>query len=211
MKLILSMALALLAGSTVIAGELGEGYILYDFTGVTTAWDKTIKTAPASTNTFAAGITASDYTITTTSGRENAIIDDQTKAKCSNGGSELHSFTVTIPKLGGRTLTLTGLSFDFDTTHYDQSPPFTAYPAGWALTLSKGSASKTSGAPTTKTWTTENITLSDLENLKETSVTFTIQDTSGGNNMNTYFYTGLDNVRITGKVDPPPGMVLIMR
>jgi len=205
-KALVTSVMALTAASYADAAA-----ILYDFNSTTTPWDKTAKTSPVSSNTFTDGVTGSDYSLTTTSGRENAIIDGQTKAKPSGTGNETHSFTINIPNLsGGKTVSLTELSFDFDTTAYDQSPPFTSAPAGWTLSLSQGTPSQTTGNPTTKTITPYNITLSGLTGLNNTTVTFTIVDTSGGNNKNTTFWTGFDNVQVTGEVVPEPTSLALL-
>jgi len=204
-SLMLSLAAQHVAAQTHVAGEIG-----YNFTGITTAWDNTTKTASVSTNTFSHSVTGSVYTLSTTSGRGNAIIDGQTKAMCHYDGNETHRFTITIPALSSGTyVSLTNLSFRFDTRSYDQPPPFTSYPAKWTLALSQGSASKTIGTPTTKTWTTESIVLSGLTGLNNTSVTFTITDMSGGNNKNTTYWTGFDDVKVLGEVvSPPVGMCI---
>jgi len=197
----LSLAAQHVAAQTHVAGEIG-----YNFTGITTAWDNTTKTAPVSTNTFSHSVTGSVYTLSTTSGRGNAIIDGQTKALCMNTGNETHRFTITIPALSSGTyVSLTNLTFRFDASHYDGSAPG----AGWTLTLSQGTASQTSDLQTVKQWYSYNIALSGLTGLNNTSVTFTITDTSVGNNKYTTYWTGFDDVKVLGEVVSPPAGTVI--
>jgi hypothetical protein len=212
MKIVKSMRVGRFLAAAVVCLCLADtstqaAVILYDFNSTTTAIDTTNKTAPVSTNTFTDGVTGSTYAfnITSGTGRDTAIKDGQTKAE-PGSGNQTHVFSINIPDLGGsKTVSLTNLSFIFDTTKYDQTAPFTSSPAGWSLALSSGTPAITSGAPTTKAMTPYNIALSGLTGLNNTSVTFTITDTSGGNNNNlNSFYTGFDDVQVTGDVAVVP-------
>jgi hypothetical protein len=166
-----------------------------------------VLTSSVSSNTFGSSVTASSYTFSNTSSsgdREIAIVDGVTKAKHS-GVNQTHVFTITIADTV--TVDLTGLSFDFG-VNYE--------PGSWTLGLSQGSANKMSesyaGSLNSEVFVdvSESLSLSGLTGLTDTSVTFTITDTTPGNNNQETLYSYFDNVTVTGTVIPEPSSFALL-
>ncbi|MCP5545910.1 MAG: PEP-CTERM sorting domain-containing protein [Akkermansiaceae bacterium] len=180
--------------------------IVYDFNGGSGESDS------VSSNDFGLGVSASDVVLAGGDGLTNIEIqNDQAELSDRNPDHTL-AFTVIVP--AGVTVDLTGLDFLYG--YSEDFHPNTITPS-WNLTISSGSASALTGSVGAITalgdvTQTENLTLSGLTGLTNTSVTFTFNFSSAENR-----HAGLnrahtmDNIVLTGTASavPEPSTALI--
>lgn len=149
----------------------------------------------ATSNGFSGdGITVSNWTASSPV-RNIRVSGGQVQALKSED-TDTHAFTITIPNLAGSTVDLTSLSFNYG-EFGNEGAAMT-----WTISSSIGSISPNSGTTPSNSSSFANLALSGLTGLNNTSVTFTLLDTSQGNNKNWTFYTWIDNVTLTGVVNP---------
>lgn len=197
--------LACIAGFALTASMANAATIIYNFeqsglTGYTLG--STTLSAAAASNDFGAGVTASlhQFSMSNTT-RHIGYVGGQARATLITNVDNPHTFTVTIDDTV--TVDLTGLSFKSGAVFADHS---------WTLSISQGSADKLSGSYTGNgsgtannfTTVTDTLTLSGLTGLTDTSVTFTLIDTTDSNNNTTNFFSYFDDITITGTASPIP-------
>ena len=213
MNRLITTTAALIAASG-FAAATQAATIVYAFDG---------ESAAATTNEFSGdGVTAGNISIANGGGGGWQIgsteIDELDVISMKLGGTANAAFSFTLD-IGSTATDLTGLSFAFD---YESNNGSGAdYYAGWTLAISTGSASASSGsvgpyAPGIGTeTTTENLTLSGLTGLSNTSVTFTftadngVTDTFANGNANNR-RTIFDDITLTGSVVPEPGSLALL-
>ncbi len=111
--------------------------------------------------------------------------------------TDTHTFTITIPTLATQNVNFTSLSFNWGEVGPDTLPPI------WSISSNRGGGSTITPSSATSADNSSNfsnLTLAGYTGLNNTTVTFTLLDTSLGNNLNTTMYTWFDNVTLTGSL-----------
>lgn len=142
------------------------------------------------------GVTAGNVTLGGGMEIGSTQIDELDVASFKLGATGNLVFTITIPSTVTIDITNIAFAFDYESNNGSGSD----YYAKWDLSLSQGSASKTTGSvgpytPGVKVITSaEDFTLNGLTGLSDTTVTFTL---AGDNGVNTSYTNGNANDRRT--------------
>lgn len=223
-------SLALLT-TTSLAACLGTSThaatIVYDFEAAPTAFEQnnsntqdytnwteggTIN-SPAASNDFGSGVTTSNWSFTDGTGDNRYIgyvtesgqaASDGVEARAMLGANtQTHSFTITIPD--NVVVDLTNYSWESGTVFAEHA---------WELDIiaASGQTFATADNPITTTESgarrevQNDVDLTGLTGLTDTTVTVTITDLTPRNNNQTIFYSFIDNAVLTGSVvgDPIP-------
>ena len=224
--------LTTLASLGLAATSANAATIVYGFEGG--AESGQILSIAATSNDFGNGITASNWGVNSgASGRPAHVQPTGSQNASSSHGSaylivekgssnDTHTFTITIPDLGGNTVNLTNLSFDFGEVGPDDGAPT------WTISSDLGGGTitpNTANGVGTGNWNTDSASLAlagSFSGLNNTSVTFTLSNAAGGNNNTDTWGTWIDNVTLTGAVVAVPeptttallglgGLALILR
>lgn len=205
MKIKTATLLTAAAATTLCIGSAHAATIVYNFND---------NDAVVDSNDFGIGVTAGDIV----TGSQGGIFETRWHRRLLDSSVETMAFTITIDS--GVTVNLTGLSFidgiDSGTGTNDTFSQWdlsitsggSATPASGTRSLTTGTAGVTSGS--------NNLSLSGLTGLTDTTVTFTFtvnygvtSDFSGsGNNNNRHAF--LDDVTLTGSVVPEPGSLALL-
>lgn len=191
--------------------------IKFDFGYTTVAMNgsNTGQTAvvPATSNGLSAyGVTVSDWTATSPTGGIQSVSGQMRALKKVD--TDTHTFTVTIP--GGLKISLDSLSFDYGKDGADPFPAdFTVSSnfAGGTFTPDQNWTFDTTPAPNAGYSESALMTLggafSYIYSDSPTTITFTLLDSTDGNNNLISMYTWIDNVILTGTIIPEPSTMIL--
>jgi len=211
---------ALFTTAALIGTSAEAATIVYGFEGG--AESGQILSIAATSNDFGSGIAASNWGVNSgASGRPahvqplgnqdgNSAHDSAYLIVEKGSSNDVHTFTITIPDLGGQTVNLTNLSFDFGEVGPDNGAPT------WTISSDLGGGTitpNTANGDGTGNWNTDSASLAlagTFSGLNNTSVTFTLSNAAGGNNNTNTWGTWIDNVTLTGEVVPEPGSLALM-
>ena len=220
MKLNYKTTTATLATVLTLATSANAETILYDFTGETNG--TTDKSSDATTNDFGAGVTASAIIASTPGDVANYAYfnEETTRTELRNGTPGVFTFTITIDDTVS--VDLTGLSF---LDGIDSGAGGNDLFHGWELAMSNGGSANIQDVD--RTWlngtdpnpssNNNNLTLSGLTGLTDTTVTFTLTSNfATGYDSGTDTYSGggsharhtiLDDITLTGAIAPAPFVI----
>lgn len=208
-----AIALCMTAASTHAAT------VVWDFTGADNAMSNVngqSSTYAATSNNFESGITASVFSASSPTG-DIDFHAGRLKAQAKSD-TDTMSFSITVPS--GVFVDLTSLSFNWGNSGND-----TAMQNNWTLSVngSDRSMSVTTGSIASplvnqSRSTTSNFSGSGFSGITNSTVTFTMTDSAGGNN-NTFsgtpagpsFYTWYDDFVLTGTVVVPEPSSALLR
>jgi hypothetical protein len=215
-----TLSLAAAVGTLALATSANAATILYDFTGETNG--TTDKSSDATTNDFGAGVTASAIIASTPGDVANYAYfnEETTRTELRNGTPGVFTFTITIDDTVS--VDLTGLSF---LDGIDSGAGGNDLFHGWELAISNGGSANIQDVD--RTWlngtdpnpssNNNNLTLSGLTGLTDTTVTFTLTSNfATGYDSGTDTYSGggsharhtiLDDITLTGAIAPAPFVI----
>lgn len=190
------------AAVALCAGQVSAETIVYNFNDTIAYAANLGAGSPVTTNDFSGGITGSNWTAVSPI-RTIGVQGGQVRALKSLD-TDTHTFTITIPDLGAGSVDLTTLSFNFGTVGGDTAPAnFTVSSNRAGGTITPNTATHAAVANTSAS---ASMTLAGtFTGINNTSITFTLTDAAQGDNKNTYMYTWIDNVTLTGTFNADPG------
>jgi hypothetical protein len=207
-----TLSLAAAVGTLALATSANAATILYDFTGETNG--TTDKSSDATTNDFGSGVTASAITTASSFAYFN---EETTRTELRNGTPGVFTFTITIDDTVS--VDLTGLSF---LDGIDSGAGSNDLFHGWELAISNSGSANIqdvdrfwdNGVDSNPSSNSNNLTLSGLTGLTDTTVTFTLtSNLATGYDSGTDTYSGggsgarhtiLDDITLTGAIAPVP-------